>query len=75
MFRGPFLGRSLLRPASLTEIPKNSRNRVALEKIDSSGASSRLAPEFPPKGVFHCLPAEIGALVARRTILPFPTLR
>ena len=40
----PFLGRPLSRPASLTDDPKTVRNRVALEKDNSSGASSRLAP-------------------------------
>ncbi len=41
----PFLGRPLLRPASLTKLPRGeSGSRVALEKINSSGASSRLAP-------------------------------
>jgi hypothetical protein len=62
----PFLGQPLLRPASLTEIPRNSRSRVALEKIDSSGASSRLAPLPFPKKLQQYLPAEIGPLVTCR---------
>ena len=63
----PFLGKPLLRPASLTEIPKNSRNRVAREATSSSGASSRLAPLPLPKEPWQCLPAEIGPLVTCRT--------
>ena len=50
----PFLGQSLLRPASLTEDPKIVRNRVALEKTDSSGASSRLAREEPEGSPHSC---------------------
>ena len=56
----PFLGRSLLRPASLTELPSpheenpNSGNRVALEKINSSGASSRLAPTRTEALIIAC---------------------
>ena len=45
----PFLGKHLLRPASLTLVPKNPGSRVALEGISSSGASSRLA-RFEPEG-------------------------
>jgi hypothetical protein len=43
-FPRPFLGNPLSRPASLTEIPKNSGSRVARQEDFSSGASSRLAP-------------------------------
>ena len=68
----PFLGQPLLRPASLTEIPRNSGSRVALEKIDSSGASSRLAPLPFPRKLQQCLPAEIGPLVTCRFLLPLP---
>jgi hypothetical protein len=71
----PFLGQSLLRPASLTEVPKNPRNRVALEKNDSSGASSRLAPLPLPKEPWQCLPAEIGPLATCRIFFPLPAFR
>ena len=71
----PFLGQPLLRPASLTEIPKNPGSRVALEKIDSSGASSRLAPLPFPKKLQQCLPAEIGPLVTCRIFFPLPAFR
>ena len=71
----PFLGQPLLRPASLTEIPRNPGSRVALEKIDSSGASSRLAPLPLPKEPWQCLPAEIGPLVTCRIFFPFPAFR
>jgi hypothetical protein len=40
----PFLGRSLLRPASLPAIRRPLETASRLRKIDSSGASSRLAP-------------------------------
>ena len=40
----PFLENPLSRPASLTEIPKNSRSRVARQEDSSSGASYRLTP-------------------------------
>ena len=43
-------------------------------KIISSGASSRLA-RSKPEGSSHCLPAEIGPLVARRAVLPLPAFR
>ena len=71
----PFLGKPLLRPASLTEIPKNSRNRVAREATSSSGASSRLAPLPLPKEPWQCLPAEIGPLVTCRIFIPLPAFR
>ena len=50
----PFLGQSILRPALLTEDPKIIRSRVALEKTDSSGASSRLAREEPEGSPHSC---------------------
>jgi hypothetical protein len=71
----PFLGQPLLRPASLTEIPRNPGSRVALEKTDSSGASSRLAPLPFPKKFQQCLPAEIGPLVTCRIFIPLPAFR
>ena len=45
-------------------------NRVALEKTNSSGASSRLARSEPK--FFPILPAEIGPLVTCRIRLPLP---
>ena len=69
----PFLGKPLLRPALLTKVPKNPRNRVAREAIPSSGASYQLAPQ-EPESSSHCLPAEIGPLVTCRTLLPLPAL-
>jgi hypothetical protein len=50
----PFLGRPLLRPASLTEIPKNPESRVAREAASSSGASSRLARDEPEGSSHSC---------------------
>ena len=50
----PFLGRPLLRPASLTDNPKTIRSRVALEEDDSSGASSRLARSEPEGSSQSC---------------------
>ena len=50
----PFLGRPLLRPASLTDDPKTARSRVALEEDDSSGASSRLARSEPEGSSQSC---------------------
>jgi hypothetical protein len=41
----PFLGRPLLASRFASPDPKTARSRVALEKINSSGASSRLAPD------------------------------
>ena len=49
---------------------RSASSRVALEKTDSSGASSRLAPLPLPKELRHCLPAEIGSLA-----LPHPSCR
>ena len=54
--------------------PRKASSRVALEKIDSSGASYRLAPLPLPKELQHCLPAEIGPLVTCRIRLPLPAL-
>ena len=45
-----------------------------LRKIDSSGASSRLAPLPLPKELWHCLPAEIGPLVTCRSLLALASL-
>ena len=50
----PFLGRPLLRPALLTDDPKTTRNRVALEEDNSSGASSRLARSEPEGSSQSC---------------------
>ena len=47
----PFLGKPLLRPALLTEIPKNPGNRVAREAIPSSGALFPAGPEKNPKAL------------------------
>ena len=62
-----------MRPALLTEIPKNSRNRVALEAITSSGASYRLTTE-KAEARSNRLPAEIGPLDTCRSFLPLPAL-
>ena len=63
----PFLGRSLLRSALLFR-SKASEPRRARGKINSSGASSRLAPSCS-EGASHCLSAEIGPSVACRFLL------
>ena len=63
----PFLGRSLLRSALLFH-SKASEPRRARGKINSSGASSRLAPSCS-EGASHCLSAEIGPSVACRFLL------
>src|SRR6185503_3316288 len=52
----------------------DTRAASRLRKIDSSGASSRLAPLPLPEEPRHCLPAEIGPLVTRRTRQPLPAL-
>src|SRR5579884_1143646 len=52
MFRGPSWVNHSRVPLRSPDLTRRSGNRVALEKTDSSGASSRLAPErtrkFPP---------------------------
>ena len=70
----PFLGRSLVRPASLLTIRRPLEAASRLRKIDSSGASSRLAPHPLPKEHPHCLPAEIGPLVPAAPFLPLPAV-
>jgi hypothetical protein len=64
----PFLGRSLLRPASLTDDPKITRSRVALEE---DRLFRRLFPAGPrrTRRLFPFLPAEIGPLVTCRALL------
>ena len=59
----PFLGRSLLRLA-LSFHPKASEPRRARGKINSSGASSRLAPQTSE---------ELHIACRRRSVLPSPS--
>jgi hypothetical protein len=64
----PFLGRPLSRPASLTDNPKITRSRVALEE---DRLFRRLFPAGPSRTrrLFPFLPAEIGPLVTCRALL------
>ena len=66
MFHGPsWVDHSCVPLCS--HIPRgDTRAASRLRKIDSSGASSRLAPLPLPKEPRHCLPAEIGPLVTCR---------
>jgi hypothetical protein len=50
------------------------RTASRLRKIDSSGASSRLAPLPLPKEPRHCRPAEIGTWGLTAPILPLPAV-
>jgi hypothetical protein len=69
----PFLGRPLLRPASLPMVRRPPKAASRSRKIDSSGASPA-GPLQLPKEPRHCLPAEIGSLITCRTLAPLPAL-
>src|SRR4030095_10381592 len=71
MFRGPsWVDHSCVPLRS--SAPKCFQAASRWRKIDSSGASSRLAPLPLPKEPLHCLPAEIGSLVPAAPFLPVP---
>jgi hypothetical protein len=59
----------------LTEIPKNSRNRVARQEDYLFRRLIPAGPEKNPKALLNRLPAEIGPLVTFRTFLPLPAFR